>query len=214
MSQMIYFGTIAFSLGSMTWANFLPTSQFREALLPNLFSLSMGFIIFIVPYESIFRKVFKNKRMPEVFYADNRIFFTSEYDRLNPSTSESGIKEYRQFLQKKRKELETQRPQVKERLSINLELSNRPNFYKKPSNLFFSLKNQNNQAIITNLLNRQSQNILTPQMIATVLLPQKTTKPQNYMRRASPAIQNFMNSRSKKHHSRLEVNVDFDQPTE
>lgn len=27
MSQMIYFGTIAFSLGSLTWANFLPEND-------------------------------------------------------------------------------------------------------------------------------------------------------------------------------------------
>jgi len=26
MSQMIYFGTIAYTLGSLTWANFLPSS--------------------------------------------------------------------------------------------------------------------------------------------------------------------------------------------
>lgn len=31
-------------------------------------------------------------RMPRMDYAENRIFFTSEYDRLNPSTSEAGIK--------------------------------------------------------------------------------------------------------------------------
>lgn len=43
--------------------------------------------------------------MPEVQYRENRIFFTSEYDRLNPSTSESGMKEYYEFLERKIKEL-------------------------------------------------------------------------------------------------------------
>lgn len=40
-------------------------------------------------------------RMPEVLYSANRIFFTSEYDRLNPSTSEAGVKDYYLFLQNK-----------------------------------------------------------------------------------------------------------------
>jgi hypothetical protein len=99
MSQMIYFGTIAYSLGSLTWANFLPqTNTFDQSVLPNLLSVSVGTLIFVLPYEMIFRKIFKNKRMPEVSYLANRIFFTSEYDRLNPSTSEAGIREYRQYL--------------------------------------------------------------------------------------------------------------------
>lgn len=99
MSQMIYFGTISFSLGSLTWANFLPQiNTFEQSIPPNLLSASVAFFIFVMPYEIIFRKIFSNKRMPEVSYRANRVFFTSEYDRLNPSTAESGIKEYRQFL--------------------------------------------------------------------------------------------------------------------
>ena len=43
--------------------------------------------------------------MPEVSYSENRIFITSEYDRLNPSTSEAGVREYYSFLQQKIKEL-------------------------------------------------------------------------------------------------------------
>lgn len=87
LSQVVYFGAIAYTLGSMTWSNFLPSSEFKAALLPNLFALSAAVIIFLLPYESLFNKIFKSKAMPELNYADNRIFFTSEYDRLNPSTS-------------------------------------------------------------------------------------------------------------------------------
>lgn len=64
-------------------------------------ALSAAVIIFLLPYESLFRRLFKSKRMPEVFYVDNRIFFTSEYDRLNPSTAEQGVREYNLFLQDK-----------------------------------------------------------------------------------------------------------------
>lgn len=63
-SQLIYFGAVAYTLGSMTWANFIPTSELKSALLPNLFAMSAAFIIFVIPYESIFRGIFKNKRMP------------------------------------------------------------------------------------------------------------------------------------------------------
>ncbi len=95
---MIYFGAIAYTLGSLTWSNFIPQSPFNSALPPNIVAGSFALIIFLLPYETIFRKIFKSKRMPQVFYADDRIYFTSEYDRLNPSTSEAGIRDYKQYL--------------------------------------------------------------------------------------------------------------------
>lgn len=57
---------------------------------------------------------------------------------------------------------------------MELELNNRPNFFKQSSNgLFTSFKNKGNEAIYNNLINRQAQNILTPQMIANVIMPNK-----------------------------------------
>jgi hypothetical protein len=103
--QVVYFGAVAYTLGSMTWANFLEGSQFKAALLPNLLALSAAVLIFLLPYESLFSRVFKSKAMPELIYSDNRIFFTSEYDRLNPSSAEEGLKEYYEFLRRKVKEL-------------------------------------------------------------------------------------------------------------
>lgn len=50
VSQMIYFAAIAYTLGSMTWANFLPESQFEDALVPNLIALGLACLIFLVPY--------------------------------------------------------------------------------------------------------------------------------------------------------------------
>ncbi|MCB0371291.1 MAG: hypothetical protein KDD45_18200 [Bdellovibrionales bacterium] len=77
VSQIIYFGAVAYTLGSMTWANFIQGSQFGAALLPNLFALAAAVIIFLLPYESLFRRLFKEKRMPEMNYQEQRIFFTS-----------------------------------------------------------------------------------------------------------------------------------------
>lgn len=50
VSQLIYFGAVAYTLGSMTWANFLPDSQFKAALIPNIFALAASVIIFLLPY--------------------------------------------------------------------------------------------------------------------------------------------------------------------
>ena len=65
MSQMIYFGGIAYTLGSFTWANFLPeNAKFVDTVPPNLVAASFSFLIFVFPYEAVFRKLFKGKRMP------------------------------------------------------------------------------------------------------------------------------------------------------
>ena len=50
-------------------------------------------------------------------------------------------------------------------------MNNRPNFFKQSNGLFVTFKKDPNEAIYNNLLNRQAQNILTPQMIANVILP-------------------------------------------
>ena len=64
VSQLLYFGAIAYILGSMTWANFMPESQMKKALAPNIVGLIAAVIIFLLPYETIFNKIFKEKKMP------------------------------------------------------------------------------------------------------------------------------------------------------
>jgi len=54
--QLIFFGTVAFALGNLTWSWFLPDQSFRSGLLPNLFSFGLSLIIFIFPYEKIMAK--------------------------------------------------------------------------------------------------------------------------------------------------------------
>ena len=93
--QLVFFGAVAFALGNLTWAWFLPDPSFRNALVPNLISLGLSLIILIFPYE----KVLTKKQVPEdKDYFEKRIYFPSEYDRLNPSTSKQGIEEYRTYL--------------------------------------------------------------------------------------------------------------------
>jgi hypothetical protein len=52
MHQLIYLGGIAYALGSLTWANFLNDSKFRNSLVANLVAAGLGFLIFIFPYEA------------------------------------------------------------------------------------------------------------------------------------------------------------------
>ena len=118
--------------------------------------------------------------MPEVFYEDNRIFFTSEYDRLNPSTSEKGIKEYYEFLQGKIRDLETRDFDFKSRLSCQLENANRPNFYRQPEENLMTATKYEGKSIIKNLFKKQSQNHVTPQMIATILMKDREKLKMDY----------------------------------
>ena len=59
--------------------------------------------MFIFPYDLCLEK----EPIREIKnYHEKRIYFPSEYDRLNPSTSRAAIEEYRLFLQKKKSELD------------------------------------------------------------------------------------------------------------
>jgi hypothetical protein len=49
-----------------------------------------------------------------------------------------------------------------------------------------TFKKDPNEAIYNNLLNRQAQNILTPQMIANVIMPNKMSLSRTNLRRRLP----------------------------
>lgn len=53
MFQLILFGGVIYSLGSLTWSNFMPTGIPKEALLPNLIAVGVGLAMFILPYRAI-----------------------------------------------------------------------------------------------------------------------------------------------------------------
>lgn len=91
MFQIIYMGPILYSLGSLTWSNFFPEGTPKSALLPNLVALGISCLIFIIPTNLIMSCFFDEEKAVATFYDKERIFFPSEYDRLNPDTYEKGI---------------------------------------------------------------------------------------------------------------------------
>lgn len=98
--QMLYLGAGFYALGSLTWSAFVNDDSFRNALLPNLIAAGIGILIFLFPY-GIFvdnTEIYSKKKS----YINRRIYFSSEYDRLNPSTAEKAVLEYKEFLAKKK----------------------------------------------------------------------------------------------------------------
>lgn len=53
MEQIVLLGGILYSIGSLTWANFVADGQPRAALLPNLIALGFGVLMFLLPYRAI-----------------------------------------------------------------------------------------------------------------------------------------------------------------
>jgi hypothetical protein len=53
MFQLIIFGSIIYSLGSLTWSNFMQGGIPKTALLPNLIALGVSIAIFLLPYRAI-----------------------------------------------------------------------------------------------------------------------------------------------------------------
>jgi hypothetical protein len=79
-------------------------------------------------------------------------------------------------------------------------LNNRPNFFKQNNGLFVTFKKDPNEAIYNNLLNRQAQNILTPQMIANVIMPNKMSLSRtNYRRLPIPKLNKIRSTLPRRH---------------
>lgn len=96
--QIIHLGPLLYSLGSLTWANFLPEGFPKNAIVPNLISLGFSILLVLVPIKSILVGCFFSDQVSKLtLYSENRITFSSEYDRLNPSTQEEGLKEFQEF---------------------------------------------------------------------------------------------------------------------
>jgi hypothetical protein len=56
MYQMIFFGSITFVLGNLTWSWFLPDVGFRGSILPNLIAAGIALVAFIFPYDFFIRQ--------------------------------------------------------------------------------------------------------------------------------------------------------------
>lgn len=69
MFQFIDFGPIVFSLGSLTWSNFLPDGEPKYALVPNLISCGVALITFIFPYHKFISKIRKSTEHEEQLFS-------------------------------------------------------------------------------------------------------------------------------------------------
>lgn len=50
--QIIMFGPLLYSLGSLTWANFMPGGVPTSALLPNLIALGFSLLLILLPLDT------------------------------------------------------------------------------------------------------------------------------------------------------------------
>ena len=54
MGQIVFFGPIVYSLGSLTWSNFFPDGTPKYAIVPNLIGLGISVLMFIFPLSILF----------------------------------------------------------------------------------------------------------------------------------------------------------------
>ena len=149
---MIYLGAVAYALGSLTWSSFLRQENFRNSLVPNLISAGLGLLIFVFPYESVVD--YKENVNSKMTYDSRRIYFPAEYDRLNPVTKKEGVKEYREFLLRKKEEIDGMGADQKNLFVAQLANLTQNNTYKANNikNDFF----RNNE--VSNAINQIFQN--------------------------------------------------------
>lgn len=83
-----------FSIGNLTWSNLLQGGFPDIAIVPNIISLCFAVIIWLLPYKVIFALVFEGIYPKDLQFEENRIYLSSEYDRLNPSTSADAVNAY------------------------------------------------------------------------------------------------------------------------
>jgi hypothetical protein len=105
--QFIFLGPLIYSLGSLTWSNFDPAGIPKEALLPNIIAAVFAGLLLVLPITPIILSccIDANAVVKLTNYEDDRLFFPSEYDRVNPSTSLEGISDYKAFMQRKESEI-------------------------------------------------------------------------------------------------------------
>jgi hypothetical protein len=76
--QIIHFGPFMYSLGSLTWSNFMPGGIPEDAIIPNLIALGLSILIIIVPLKLILVACFFQDEDPKpTIYNEERITFSS-----------------------------------------------------------------------------------------------------------------------------------------
>ena len=58
-------------------------------------------------------------------------------------------------------------------MSCRLENANRPNFYKQPQDINVSASRFKGKHLVSNLIRKQTKNMMTPQLIASVIMKDK-----------------------------------------
>lgn len=110
MYQFIYLGGIFFSLGSLSWASFFPQGAHNRGFIPNMVCLGISVIMFLLPYDVIFEYAYRDEEDEHVLkFEDYRIFLPSEYDRLNPATSEEALAEFMEYIKVQRQRIQERR---------------------------------------------------------------------------------------------------------
>lgn len=61
MWQIIFFGGIFYSFGSLLWSNIEEDGIPKDALIPNLIAMAFGIVMFLLPYRAIFALVFEDE---------------------------------------------------------------------------------------------------------------------------------------------------------
>lgn len=65
----------------------------------------------LLPYKLVLKKIVAEQVEENLQYEDNRLYLPSEYDRLNPFTSETGIKDYLQYIGRQKNSMQGKTPQ-------------------------------------------------------------------------------------------------------
>ena len=114
MYSLIYLGPLFLSLGGFVWSQFYQLENENwTGFAPNLTAAIISVIIFFLPFRHITKAMRKKREVINQYYEDNRIFFPSEYDRLNPKTSKKAVKEYIEFIADYKENLEKKDPAEK-----------------------------------------------------------------------------------------------------
>ena len=100
---LFYFSIISYGLGSLTWTNFLPDAQPKNALIPNVISIGIGVLVYVFTGSNLWDVCRGNTFVP-LLYDQERLYFSNEYDRLNPATKTEGLRIYTDFVHQKRME--------------------------------------------------------------------------------------------------------------
>jgi hypothetical protein len=60
LSRILSLSVMVYGLGSLTWTSFIPNTEPKYAIVPNLICVSLGLVFILVPLEPIVRCIKKS----------------------------------------------------------------------------------------------------------------------------------------------------------